>query len=349
MRVLHLLASPGPTIGGMERQVALLAGSMATGSTKAAVIADPSYANLFTQAGAQFLPLNLKRSRYNPFLLWDLANTVRQFQPNIIHAHGHKAAALCARLKRKLAETRFVATVHGTKRHNAALQNMDAIIAVSQGVADALQPLPATVIHNALPNLTEPAQTRENLCRQWQLDPTKPIIAAVGRLVALKRYDLLIEAVNKLNAQLILFGDGPKRAELEYLKGPNVRLAGHIDNVRAWLPAVDLFVICSEREGLSLAMLEALHAGVPVLSTPVSGAIELLPDTALIRNASVKGIAHAITTALDHPDTLRVSLNPVFERVQNELTPERLVAQTLTIYRKVYGGVEKGSVTLPTD
>lgn len=347
MRVLHLLASPGPTIGGMERQVALLSGSMGSeplilnsqinGSDHIdlAVIADPSYAGLFALPGVQFLPLNLKRSRHNPLLLWDLARTVRQFNPEIIHAHGHKAAVLCAALKQKFPALICIATVHGTKRNsshnNRIMAKMDAVIAVSQGVADALKPLASTVIHNALPPCSE-THTRAELCQQWQLDPDKPILAAAGRLIRLKRYDRLIDAVRNLDVQLLIFGDGPKRAELEYMKGAYVRMAGHIDNVRPWLPAVDLFVICSEREGLSLAMLEALQAGVPVLSTPVSGATELLPETALIRDASVKGITTAICNARDHEDALRAALAPVFDRVKNELTPERLVAQTLELY-----------------
>ena len=330
MRILHLLASPGPTIGGMERQVALLTESIA-GSIKAAVIADPSYAGLFDVPGIQFLPLNFKRSRHNPFLLWDLARIVRQFNPEIIHAHGHKAAALCASLKRKFPALICIATAHGTKRNNKVMAKMDAVIAVSQGVADAMKPLASTVIHNALLPCTD-THSRAELCQQWQLDPNKPIIAAAGRLIRLKRYDRLIDAVRARDVQLLIFGDGPKRAELEYMKGANVRMAGHVENVRVWLPALDLFVICSEREGLSLAMLEALQAGVPVLSTPVSGATELLPEAALIRDASVKGLALAINNALDHADILRANLNPAFERVKNELTPERLVAQTLALY-----------------
>lgn len=332
MRVVHLLASPGPTLGGMERQVALLTQSLRThAGMDVGVIADPGYATLLDQAGVQFLPLNLQRSRHNPFLAWDLARTVRQFKPDLVHAHGHKAAALCAALKRKFPALRYIATVHGTKRHNAVLKHMDAIIAVSQGVSEALAPLSSTVIHNALPPCTD-THSRAELCQHWQLDPNKPILAAAGRLIRLKRYDRLIEAVRGLDVQLIIFGDGPTRAELDYMKGANVRLAGHIDNVRAWLPGLDLFVICSEREGLSLAMLEALHAGVPVLSTPVSGAIELLPDRALIREGSVAGIATAIRNALDHADALHAELAPVFKRVQNDLTPERLVAQTLALY-----------------
>lgn len=344
MRVLHLLASPGPTIGGMERQVALLAGSM-----KAGVIADPGYAELFDLPGVQFLPLNLQRSRYNPFLHWVLARAIRKFNPDILHAHGHKAAALCASLKRKYPDLICIATAHGTKRNssrnNKVMAKMDAMIAVSQGVSDSMKPLPSTVIHNALAPCTE-THARAELCQQWQLDPNKPIIAAAGRLIRLKRYDRLIDAVRGLNVQLLIFGDGPKRAELEYMKGENVRLAGHIENVRAWLPAVDLFVICSEREGLSLAMLEAMHAGVSVLSTPVSGATELLPEAALIREDSVKGITAAIRNALDHADTLRADLAPVFNRVKNELTPERLVGETLALYGRTLADKGRGKQIL---
>jgi glycosyltransferase involved in cell wall biosynthesis len=48
------------------------------------------------------------------------------------------------------------------------------------------------------------------------------------------------------------------------------------NDVRDLLPAFDALLFCSEREGLSLAMLEAMAAGVPVLATPVGGTTELL-------------------------------------------------------------------------
>ena len=79
-----------------------------------------------------------------------------------------------------------------------------------------------------------------------------------------------------------------------------MRLAGHIENISCYLAACDLLVITSEREGMSLSMLEALQAGVPVLWAPVSGATELLPDKALIQSLNPEHLAAQLLQTLSH-------------------------------------------------
>jgi glycosyltransferase involved in cell wall biosynthesis len=332
VRVLHLLASPGPEIGGMERQLATLVAALAkTSDTQQSVLAAPSYAGLFH--GIRFLPCEFTRSRYHPLLRRDIRRAVHEAAPDLIHAHGHKAAMLSSGLKRSCPTLRYIATAHGTKRNNRCLRAMHRIIAVSQGVADALAPLPATVIPNAIPPLTGAPTSRTALCQQWRLDPDRPIVAAAGRLVSLKRYDALIRAVNLIGTQLIIFGDGPDRTALARLAGPSVRLAGHQEKVRNMLGATDLLVICSEREGMSLSMLEALQIGVPVLSTAVSGALDVLPEQALIRDLHPSRLAQQVLETLNQLEQLSTHLQPAMSRVRTEMSPESLARQVLQVYR----------------
>ena len=79
----------------------------------------------------------------------------------------------------------------------------------------------------------------------------------------------------------VLAGDGPERAALEALASARgiqhrTRFLGHRNDPGTVYAALDLMVISSDREGMSNAMLEAMAAGVPVVSTPVSGAEDAL-------------------------------------------------------------------------
>ena len=97
-----------------------------------------------------------------------------------------------------------------------------------------------------------------------------------------KRLDLLLGAVARLEGvRCLLAGAGPEEAVLR--RGArtlgiaeHVVFLGHRESVGDVLDALDVFGVTSRTEGMSNAMLEALAAGVPVVSTPVSGAADAL-------------------------------------------------------------------------
>lgn len=115
------------------------------------------------------------------------------------------------------------------------------------------------------------------------IPPDAFVVGSVARLVGQKRLDRLLDAVARLprDVHCILAGDGPLRGALER-QAAELGLAGcahflgHRGDVADVLGALDVFVATSDREGMSNAMLEALAAGVPVVSTPVSGTDEAL-------------------------------------------------------------------------
>ena len=112
------------------------------------------------------------------------------------------------------------------------------------------------------------------------------VVGAVARLVPQKRLDLLLRATARLpGVRCVLAGSGPDEGELVRLAerlgiSDRVAFLGHREDVGDVLSALDLFAVTSRVEGMSNAMLEALAAGVPVLSTPVCGAAEALADGA---------------------------------------------------------------------
>ena len=135
----------------------------------------------------------------------------------------------------------------------------------------------------------------------------EPVIVAAGRFVPQKRFDLLLDAMSRLataDARLILLGDGPGRAELAAWVGRlgldgRVSMPGHVDDIRATLDGARLCVISSDYEGYPAVAVEALAAGVPVVTTNCSPAIgEILPDPALGTIVPL-GNAIALAAAID--------------------------------------------------
>jgi glycosyltransferase involved in cell wall biosynthesis len=113
-------------------------------------------------------------------------------------------------------------------------------------------------------------------------------IISVGRLNPIKGFDLLIEAVKGLeDIKLVLVGDGPEKENLERLAielQVDLELTGRLsqEEIIERLQIADIYVLSSYSEGMSNALMEGMACGLPVLSTRVGGAEELLEDNGLI-------------------------------------------------------------------
>jgi L-malate glycosyltransferase len=137
-------------------------------------------------------------------------------------------------------------------------------------------------IHNG----TEPATDVCPISRPALSIPTDDVIAIlVGRLVPMKRVQDALQALHHIVRQcavtLIIVGDGPELPALRELTlqlglGEKVRFLGARRDVPSLLRAADLFLQCSETEGLSMSIIEALHVGLPCVVTRVGGNPELV-------------------------------------------------------------------------
>lgn len=116
------------------------------------------------------------------------------------------------------------------------------------------------------------------------------VVGTVGRLVPVKAQTLLVEAFARLqslneekNVFLVIVGDGPEKNALERkvneLKlNESVLLAGARSDIPDWLASFDVFAVPSRNEGVSIAILEAMAAGLPVVATHVGGNSEVVED-----------------------------------------------------------------------
>jgi glycosyltransferase involved in cell wall biosynthesis len=333
MKILLILASTGPMIGGMERQVALQAKHMsALHNAEISVIAAPCFKDLFAEK-INFFPLKMNRSRRNISLLFKTQKIIRLLAPNIVHAHGHKAASILSSLKPFLNSTIFlIATAHNVKRNNKALGKMDEVFVVSEGIQAAVAPIHSIVIHNGIEPCALPPSDRNKFCLDLNLNPDLPLIFGVGRLVKTKKFECLVRAAKGLNANVVILGDGPESNSLQALASDNVRLAGYRSDTRALLYIADMMVITADRDGFSLALIEALHSHLPVLSTRVPGAQDLLPDSCLIDSTDESSLRQFIGHHLDHLEQLKQSQQTQFQYAETELKIERIAERTYTQY-----------------
>ena len=116
--------------------------------------------------------------------------------------------------------------------------------------------------------------------------PDSNLIIAIGRLVKQKNFHLLIEAFSFVvkeepKLQLVIFGEGPLRNELEelvifYGLSSRISLPGVVDDIFTELSKSALFVQTSHYEGQSNALLEAMVHGLPVVSTDYEGVEEVI-------------------------------------------------------------------------
>jgi len=141
------------------------------------------------------------------------------------------------------------------------------------------------------------------------LKTDEPLVLGVGRLAGVKQFDRLITAfavasARGLQGRLAIAGDGPERPKLEHLIATygmvdRIDLAGYCNppRLRAYMQAADLQVCTSAFENLSLAILEGMACGTPVLGTPGGGTPEL-----------VGAIDPALVLENDHAHTLADAL-----------------------------------------
>jgi glycosyltransferase involved in cell wall biosynthesis len=108
---------------------------------------------------------------------------------------------------------------------------------------------------------------------------------AAGRLEPVKDFSTLLWAFAQVQetARLVIAGSGPLLNELSHLAtrlnlADRVHFLGHETDVRRWMQAADGFVLSSQREGLSMSLLEAAACGLPAVATGVPGNREVIVD-----------------------------------------------------------------------
>jgi glycosyltransferase involved in cell wall biosynthesis len=137
---------------------------------------------------------------------------------------------------------------------------------------------------------------------------------------------------------LLVAGDGPQRRELRGLESPAVRPLGYRDDVPELLAAADLFVLPSSREGLSLALLEAMAHGVMPIVADGPGNPEAVGEAGIVVAAGDEGAFQAaLDRAAADPKTRRRLGAAARERVEAEFSLDRMLELARGAYAEALG------------
>ncbi len=178
------------------------------------------------------------------------------------------------------------------------------------------------------------------------IPPTARVVGAIARLSRQKRLEQLIHATAALDGvHCLIAGAGTEWSRLVAARDQlgvqeRVHLLGHRSDVGDVLAALDLFVVCSDQEGMANAMLEAMAAGVPVISTPVSGAEEALRPLAdgrvpgrVLSGFEATELTEGMAELLSQPALLRLMAEAAEQVARQRFDFERMVSEYEAVLR----------------
>jgi glycosyltransferase involved in cell wall biosynthesis len=227
----------------------------------------------------------------------------------------------------------------------------DAAFAVSEDlkrhlVSEGFDSRAVEVLHNGIePGPPRSPQARADARRLLSVAPGECVIATVARLDPVKDLTSLVDAFRlvrerRSDARLVIVGEGSERSAIETLVerhglAPAVTLLGHREDARQLLAGVDIYVNCSTFEGISLTILEAMAAALPVVATHVGGNPEIVDMSTgrLVPPRDPARLADALIALADAP-ALRTELGlSARARIERDFSLDRMVQQYHHVYR----------------
>jgi glycosyltransferase involved in cell wall biosynthesis len=359
--VMQLVPSLGP--GGTERLVIEIVRQLQAISIRSLVCCldhEGAWAHELTSIGVSVIALN-RPPGFRPGISLQIARLADRFSTDVIHCHHYSPfvyGQLAALLRPGL---RVVFTEHGRlsdappswKRRcvNPVLGRLPAAIySVSHDlrrhmIAEGFSPSRVGVVHNGIEvGPLASAVSRCSARASLGVPGDALVVGTVARLDPVKDLTTAIKAFAAVtrqvpNAVLVVIGDGSERADLcrcaaSLAVADRVIFTGHRDDARALLPAFDVYVNSSSHEGISLTILEAMAASVPVVATCVGGNPEVVsPDTGILVPPKTPDALAAALAALARDQGRRAQLGGAARRrVERSFSVDDMVARYVADY-----------------
>lgn len=374
MRVAIVIQSYRPVIGGAQRLVERLGPLLADRGCEVRVITrrirGTGAPARETQPGLHVRRTWVPAARAGASLTYTALGTgaVTRWRPDVVHVHDLLSCGMVGVAAQRATGAGVVASVHSEGRGgdvDRLLQKhlagervrmmsraFGAITCLSEAsraeTARAgfpgrlLRIVPNGVDAAALrpPSADERAVARAGL----QLPAHGPIALYAGRFAAVKRLEVLVEAMRDAPGTLVLVGDGQQEARLRELAGDpalggRVEIRGPTADQAPFYRAADLYLSASRTEGMSIAVMEAMAAGLAVVAVEASGMRDLLGGGAgVVLDDPGAGAMAAALRRLDADPELRESLGAAARgRARGEFDLRRVADRWMELYGEVAG------------
>ncbi len=338
-RVLHVVGES--TFGGGAKVIQAIANAaVLEGYSVDILTTDQRFQETLRDRGVGVVDLDVIRRPIRPLAdlagLLRLRKFLRSNRYAIVHTHTTKGG-IVGRIAARLAGVPLIVhTVHGLPFHEGsrrstkiAAMTIERIASMFGDVVITVSDVNARVLSSrrvwgaarvmSIPNgVPDPHQRsfrpRADIRSDWLADADDVLIICPGRLAPQKGLEYLIEAMSLVTrdqtagVKCLIVGDGPLMHDLtQMIKDRHlthtVTLTGFCSDVEELVFASDIVVLPSVREGLSIALLEGLASGTPVVATSIAGNLEAIGDSgaATVPTADPARLAQEIRRLLRSP------------------------------------------------
>jgi glycosyltransferase involved in cell wall biosynthesis len=355
--------------GGAQRSVFDLASNLPKEyESIVALGGDGSLKTRLEEAGIRTISLPFLtrdvRLFFDFLVLKKLISLFRDERPDIIHLNSSKIGGLGALAGRIAKVPNIIFTAHGwafreerSEIQKAAIKFLSwltmlwshSVITVSERDQREAAAFPFVkkkiiLIHNGI---SEPEFLPKDTARKMMYEKNTAEalwIGAIGELHKNKGHKYAIEALaaiqSKHNAMFFIIGEGEERRALEKTitdlgLRSKVILLGNKDDAVKLLPAFDIFLFPSVKEGLPYTILEAGLAGLPAIASAVGGIPEVITDMEsgiLVRPKSPEEIARAFDFLLSHKKEMANLGKKLHANVKKNFSFKKMLRETVALY-----------------
>jgi glycosyltransferase involved in cell wall biosynthesis len=358
--------------GGGERGFAQIINGLPAEKYEVFLASQPSeeFYRSIHNTEVHFIPLTFSK-RTNPSLMPSIAKIIKRNSIDIVHGQGARAE-FYARLANRLAcRSNYLSTIQmpvegfdvfwPKKLIYILLDRMserfvDRFIVVSRALEEQLVKKHGissdkiSLVYNGveLDKFNRRKQKKTCLRKEFNIPPDSPLIGTVGRMVWQKGFEYLIRAAPMVlqsfpQTRFLMVGDGHLKNDLiDLASSLQIRdsfiFTGFLHDVYQILSELDVFVLPSLREGYPLIILEAMATSKPIISTAIDGITEQIEDGVngiLVPPKDSESLASAIINLLRDPSLSKRLGRKARERVTEQFSVEKMVAETRMVYQQV--------------